>query len=646
MAAKGLPSINSSEGLDAHNNSFMTFRHKASITALAILKKTQRLCAGTQDNLIVVWELDEFTPAYSLQGHTRSITCLENVPSTQILISASVDQTIRVWDGDRDFACVQVLTGYNGHILSMTSTNDTLFMACQDTTVKVASVCASSLSAILAPTTEWQSMSNHHGFVYGIRYIAPEARAHGKKPLLFTCSSDYSIVCWDVADMSVLASLHGHRGSVLDLVSGLLRQLGAECRLVHCGPNINPIVIGKLGNDPTKPTVLICGHYDVQPASMEDGWDSNPFMLTGQNGYLYGRGTTDDKGPIIATLFAIRELIARSQGGRATDTDDAASTKRPKLSMDMPNFVFLYQGEGENQSQGIRETVEDNLSYFGPIDLVFISNNYWLGDTTPCLTYGMRGCLEIQLKVDGPGVDLHAGVDGGAIREPMLDVVSLLNRIVDPTTGRFTEPAFYAAVRPVSEDEIALFESLEFDVDAYKQTLGVPALLPAFGSHEKASFVDVLMNRWRFPAVSVTSVKGSIDNSSIIAKSAQTELTLRTVPDQSPAEIERLVLAHIRKQFDLLSTTNTLSVTVKTNVPWWLGDIHSRYFQAAEQALEKHWKKKPMLVREGGMSQITTFLKTTLKAPCMHFPWAKRRTARTCRTNASASATSAPAKTS
>ncbi|OQS01444.1 hypothetical protein ACHHYP_00780 [Achlya hypogyna] len=336
-------------------------------------------------------------------------------------------------------------------------------------------------------------------------------------------------------------------------------------------------------------------------------------MLTGQNGYLYGRGTTDDKGPIVATLFAIRELLARQR---------SAENNAEAAGVDMPNFVFLYQGEGENQSQGIRETVEDNIGFFGPIDLIFISNNYWLGDTTPCLTYGMRGCLEIQIKVEGPGVDLHAGVDGGAIREPILDVVALVNRIVDPATGKYTEPAFYDDVRPVAAEEIALFESLEFDVEAYKATLGVSTLLPAFGGDKAAatSVVDVLMNRWRFPAVSVTSIKGSIANSSIIAKAAQTELTLRTVPDQSPAEIERLVLAHIRREFDALQTTNRLSIVVKSNVPWWLGDIHSRYFQAAEQALEKHWKKRPMLVREGGMSQITTFLKTTLKAPCMHFP--------------------------
>ncbi|EQC34603.1 hypothetical protein, variant [Saprolegnia diclina VS20] len=565
-----------------------------------------------------------------LKGHSAAVLSVCSLEDKNRICSGSADETVRIWN-TQSLACVHTLHGHRGGVSSILSTEMFVFSASEDSTVKVWDIDFISNmrpSSNTTNSTNTNSNTNESQGPARPQKLKMDSSLMSVSAMYNKQTSDASMIHLlrkfvSIPSVSVDPQLVDDCWMAAKFVKGLLRQLGAECRLVHCGPNINPIVIGKLGNDPTKPTVLICGHYDVQPASMEDGWDSNPFMLTGQNGYLYGRGTTDDKGPIIATLFAIRELIARSQGGRATETEGdaaASSTKRPKLSSDMPNFVFLYQGEGENQSQGIRETVEDNLSYFGPIDLVFISNNYWLGDTTPCLTYGMRGCLEIQLKVDGPGVDLHAGVDGGAIREPMLDVVSLLNRIVDPTTGRFTEPAFYAAVRPVSEDEIALFESLEFDVDAYKQTLGVPALLPAFGSHGKASFVDVLMNRWRFPAVSVTSVKGSIDNSSIIAKSAQTELTLRSVPDQSPAEIERLVLAHIRAQFDLLSTTNTLSVTVKTNVPWWLGDIHSRYFRAAEQALEKHWKKKPMLVREGGMSQITTFLKTTLKAPCMHFP--------------------------
>ncbi|RHY08574.1 hypothetical protein DYB25_010762 [Aphanomyces astaci] len=745
-AAKGIPAVHSSQGLLDTNNSFMTFRHKASISALALLRNPQRLCAGTQDNLIVIWELDEFSPAYSLEGHTRSIIALEVVPDTHTLISSSADQSLRVWDGKHDFQCVQVINGFNGHILSLTATNDTLFMACQDTHVKMASISSSSAAAhVLAPLEKWTLVSNHHGYVYGIHLYSDKSNRN----LLFSCSSDSTIGvtprhtlmplasqdktigCWDIDSMRCNGILKGHTAAVLSIcslkdknricsgsaddtvriwntqslacvhtlnghhggVSGilstdmfvfsasedstvrvwdmdfitnmtstsstssssgrlagghhddgstsnhkfkmdatllatsnkqtsdaslihllrkfvaiqtvsvdptmidecwlgakflknLLRQLGAECRVVHCGPGINPIVIGKLIHDPTKPTV------DVQPAALEDGWDTNPFLLTGQNGYLYGRGTTDDKGPIIATLFAIRELLSSADG--------VAS---------VPNFMFLYQGEGENQAQGFKEAVEDHLSYFSPVDLIFISNNYWLGDHTPCLTYGMRGCLEIEIQVDGPAVDVHAGVDGGAIRQPMLDIVALLNGILDPRTGRFTDAGFYDDVRRVTPEELALFHHTlsDFDVDTYRQTLGVRDLLPPFLATATANpSVNVLMNRWRFPSASVSAIKGSIDNSSIIPRAACTELTLRTVPDQSPEEMEALVLAHIRTQFDLLGSSNTLS-------------LHS-YYKAAERALEKHWKKKPMMVREGGSSQITMFLKTTLQAPVMHFP--------------------------
>ncbi|KDO34200.1 hypothetical protein SPRG_19042 [Saprolegnia parasitica CBS 223.65] len=688
---------------------FMSLRQTTAITAIALLPIG--LCIGSVDNAISIWDLATFRPTHHLRGHGRSITCLCGVPSTSLLLSAAVDRTLRVWDGNRDFACVQVLTGYNGHILSMTSTNDTLFMACQDTTVKVASVCASSLSAILAPTTEWQSMSNHHGFVYGIRYIAPEARAHGKKPLLFTCSSDNSIVCWDVADMSVLASLHGHRGSVLDLVSvgnqlfsasqdkticcwdmdtmrcngilkghsaavltvcsledknricsgsadetvriwntqslacvhtlhghrggvssilstemfvfsasedstvkvwdidfisntnnnnantnantesqgpprpqklkmdsslmsvsamynkqtsdasmihllrkfvsipsvsvdphlvddcwmaakfvkGLLRQLGAECRLVHCGPNINPIVIGKLGNDPTKPTVLICGHYDVQAA------DSNPFMLTGQDGYLYGSG--------------------------GCLADGAA----------LPNVIFLLHGDHE--LRGFHDAIADQKSTLGPVDVIWILENTWRDDATPSVAHAMPGRLDVAISVDGPSMDCHGGFHGGAVREPMLDLVALVHRLVDPTSGRFTDQAFYDVAAP----------------DAFVA-----------------------------PAPRLTSLLASLDNASVLARSATTTLTLHTVPNQEPKTTAELVLQHVRTMYKTLPTSNCLRLAVTANVPWWREDPTMVHLEAARRTLETVWGAPPSLQHTTSASKITTVLKAAFEAPCVH----------------------------
>ncbi|EQC34601.1 hypothetical protein SDRG_07925 [Saprolegnia diclina VS20] len=706
---------------------FMSLRQSTAITAIALLPAG--LCIGAVDNAISVWDIATFRPTHRLRGHGRSITCLCGVPSTSLLLSASVDRTLRVWDGDRDFACVQVLTGYNGHILSMTSTNDTLFMACQDTTVKVASVYASSPSAILAPTTEWQSMSNHHGFVYGIRYIAPA----GKKPLLFTCSSDNSIVCWDVADMSVLASLHGHRGSVLDLVAvgnqlfsasqdkticcwdmdtmrcngilkghsaavlsvcsledknricsgsadetvriwntqslacvhtlhghrggvssilstemfvfsasedstvkvwdidfisnmrpssnttnstntnsntnesqgparpqklkmdsslmsvsamynkqtsdasmihllrkfvsipsvsvdpqlvddcwlaakfvkGLLRQLGAECRLVHCGPNINPIVIGKLGNDPTKPTVLICGHYDVDAA------EADAFSLRGQDGYLYGSGVAYGKGPVVAALAAVREHVA----------DGAA----------LPNVIFLLHGD--HQLRGFYDAIADQKSTLGSIDVVWILENTWHDDATPSVPYAMPGRLDVAISVDGPSMDCHGGFHGGAVREPMLDLVALVHRLVDPSSGRFTDPAFYDVTAP---------------------------------------------NAFVAPAPRITSLLASLDNASVLARSATTKLTLHTVPPQEPKTTAERVLQHVRAMFKTLPTSNRLRATVTANIPWWCEDPNMVHLEAARRELEKVWRTPPSLQPAMSASKITTVLKAHFEAPCVH----------------------------
>lgn len=269
--------------------------------------------------------------------------------------------------------------------------------------------------------------------------------------------------------------------------------------------------------------------------------------MTGRNGYLYGRGATDDKGPILCILFAIRELLIRGET--------------------CPNFVFLFQGEGENGSIGFQQAVQDNISMFQDIDLTFISNNYWLGDDVPCLTYGMRGCIELNLQVSGPAIDIHAGVDGGVIREPLHDLVQLLNKLVDPKTGQCLADNFTTDVRSIDEKEVELYQSIPFNVESYKKQLGVTKLTSE-DSKEK-----ILMGRWREPTISMTGITCSIANASIIPKRAAARVSVRTVPDQDPQTMLELLVKHVEKEFAALETTNTLNIEEKANVPWWLGDI-------------------------------------------------------------------------
>lgn len=257
----------------------------------------------------------------------------------------------------------------------------------------------------------------------------------------------------------------------------------------------------------------------MQPADAENDWHSNPFYLTGKNGFLYGRGATDDKGPIICILFAIRTLVMQHQRDKTCS---------------VPNFVFLFQGEGENGSNGFHHAVEENLEYFKNVDVIFASNNYWLGDDVPCLTYGMRGCLELRVQVSGPQKDLHSGVDGGVVREPMHDLLQLTNKLIPTTSGDFSIPGFADNIRPIDDHERSLYRDLDFDLEAYREKLGIQQFNTDHSIDATLQNQQILMQRWRLPTMSITGINCSINNKSIIPRSASANISIRTVPDQVP----------------------------------------------------------------------------------------------------------------
>lgn len=158
--------------------------------------------------------------------------------------------------------------------------------------------------------------------------------------------------------------------------------------------------------------MLFYGHYDVIPATTNDegGWQTNPFELTGINGYLYGRGVSDNKGPCLAALFAAGELVQEQE-----------------LESDV---IFLIEGEEESGSRGFAEAVKRNKEMIGDVDWILLANSYWLDDEVPCLTYGLRGVIHATVVVESEKPDLHSGVDGSRLnREPTIDLVNLLARL-------------------------------------------------------------------------------------------------------------------------------------------------------------------------------------------------------------------------
>ncbi|KAI4755092.1 CNDP dipeptidase, partial [Aureobasidium sp. EXF-8845] len=264
-----------------------------------------------------------------------------------------------------------------------------------------------------------------------------------------------------------------------------LKALGAHVEVRPLGPQphkeyleLPPVIIARYGEDPKKKTILVYGHYDVQPAAKEDGWATEPFELTiDDKGRMFGRGSTDDKGPVLGWLNAIEA--------------------HQKANIDFPvNLLMCFEGMEEYGSEGLDDFINaEAKKFFKDTDAVCISDNYWLGTEKPCLTYGLRGCSYYSIEVSGPGQDLHSGVFGGTAQEPMTDLVRVMGSLVD-TNGKIQIDGIKELVAPVTEEEKKLYEGIAFTMDNLHESLGSQTTI--FEDKE-----STLMARWRFPSLSL-----------------------------------------------------------------------------------------------------------------------------------------------
>lgn len=231
--------------------------------------------------------------------------------------------------------------------------------------------------------------------------------------------------------------------------------------------------------DPAKKTVVLYGHLDVQPALKEDGWDTEPFVLTEKDGKLFGRGSSDDKGPVLGWIHAIEGY--------------------QKLGLEVPvNCKFVFEGMEESGSEGLDELLHARKAWFSDADYVCISDNYWLGTTQPCVTYGLRGICYFGLEIECAAKDLHSGVFGGTVHEAMTDLIYLMGLLVDKN-GRIQVPHIYREVAPLLPNENDIYNKITFDVDAYRSSVGTNKLMH---NEEKNA---ILMHRWRYPSLSLVS---------------------------------------------------------------------------------------------------------------------------------------------
>ncbi|KAG2445688.1 hypothetical protein HXX76_000296 [Chlamydomonas incerta] len=408
-----------------------------------------------------------------------------------------------------------------------------------------------------------------------------------------------------------------HKGA--KFVAKMLEGLGADVKVVQVYEDKNPVVIGRLGHNPDRPTVTFYGHYDVQPAAEPD-WATNPFELNSVNEYLYGRGVSDNKGPILAFIFAVRELM-----------NAAAEAGAPGGTLLPVNVAFVFEGEEENGSRGFAQAITQNLRWFEGTQLIIISNTLWVGENVPCLTYGMRGMLSLTVQITGPERDLHSGNDGGVFAEPMVDLLRVMATMVG-SGGRVQVPGFYEDVEPdlIELAWTSLEHSEEFSLEGYQAALGVPSLTAP--PHKR----DLLVTRWCRPSLSVvdmrpgaahaaepatTSYRFGPTRFSVIPKAAQGKVSVRFVPNQDADTLVEKLRQHVHKSFAALGSSNCIDLHVEARGNWWeVRRQGSPWLDMAEKAIAKEWGVHPLYVREGGTMPVASHLERLLCAPAIMIP--------------------------
>lgn len=280
--------------------------------------------------------------------------------------------------------------------------------------------------------------------------------------------------------------------------------------------------------------------------------------MKGMNGYLYGRGVSDNKGPIMAALYGVVDLMHAKE----LDSD----------------VTFLIEGEEESGSRGFNDAVRRHKDLIGQVDYILLANSYWLDDDVPCLTYGLRGVLHATVKVDSNHPDVHSGVDGSFMMdEPLFDLTSTLAKLKGHH-NRIQIPGFYDDILPLTATEEARYDDIT-DMLIRRN----PSLAPA--DTLKAS----LMARWREPNLTIHRYKVSGPDGSLVSGHASAAISIRLVPNQEVEDVIKSFTTFLNDAFATLDTHNRLSITIDNQADAWLGDPDNEIFCTLEEAIMEVW---------------------------------------------------------
>ena len=345
-----------------------------------------------------------------------------------------------------------------------------------------------------------------------------------------------------------------------------------------------PIVYGERMIDESLPTILVYGHYDVQPADPYELWDSPPFEPVIKNERIYARGACDDKGQMYMHLKSFEALMAEKE---------------------LPcNVKFMIEGEEEVGSENLETYVRANKEKLAA-DVILISDTGIINNETPSITVGLRGLSYLEVEVTGPNRDLHSGMYGGAVNNPINVLCEMIASLKDDK-GHITIPGFYDKVAELTLEERAKMNEAPFDLEDYKKELD---LGDVFGEDGYTTLERLGIR----PTLDVNGIWGGYIGEgakTVLPSKASAKISMRLVPNQDSEEITQLFTDHFRK---IAPASVKVQVTPHHGGEAAVVATNSVGYLAAEKAMEATWGKTPIPTREGGSIPIVALFQEVLE---------------------------------
>lgn len=386
-----------------------------------------------------------------------------------------------------------------------------------------------------------------------------------------------------------ISALSEHKGDVLkaaEWIADSLRRAGMENVEIHPTDG-HPVVYAEHLHAPGKPTVLVYGHYDVQPVDPLHLWETPPFEPSIRDGKLYARGATDDKGQVFMHIKAAEAIL--------------------KQEKELPvNLKFCIEGEEEVTSPnlpGFLESHKDQLA----ADVILISDTALLAPGKPAICVGLRGLCALEVSVFTANTDLHSGTFGGGVPNALHALVSLLDSLHDEK-GRVAVEGFYKGVSELTAMEREEFAKLQFDEDKLKKDLGLTSLY----GEEGYSFVERTGAR---PTLEINGMYGGFQGEgtkTVLPKEAHAKITCRLVGDQDPQEVIDKIEAHLHAH---LQPGATLEVKATEKARAFTIDPADPMLQKAADAYERIYGTRALFTKDGGSIPIVETLSRVLSAP-------------------------------